>query len=279
MKLLNQIPDTELLSMVKTKAENERQLTLDVIELLREIQSRRLHLKRGFSSLHEYCVKELRYSDGAAFRRIKAMKLVEEMPEVKESIQSGSMNLSTASQLQSTFEAKVKDQKPMSKSEKIELVSLVQNQSRREVERTLAKLCPEVIQFHEKVRPIGESQVKVELVIEGDLFKKIEKLKALTSHKNKNLIQLLEDVVDQELKRRDPEQKKKPLTASPAKTILLCAGGEMAAKKVSAKPINNSKKWPKQTRYLSSTLKFREIKGAAHSRTLSPKENARANIS
>ena len=207
VKNLNQIPDCELLLIVKAKADAERNLTLDVIDLFREIQSRRLHLKRGFSSLHEFCVRELKYSDGAAFRRIKAMKLVEDIPEVIQSLQTGSLNLSTASQLQSAFETKAKDQKPMTREEKIELVSLVQNQSRREAERMIAKVCPETVRIQEKVRAINEFQVKVELVIGSQLYQKIEKLKALTSHKNKSLIELFENLVDQELKRKDPKLK------------------------------------------------------------------------
>lgn len=246
MKDLNQLADGELLSIVKTKAENERQLTLEVIELLREIQTRRLHLKRGYSSLHEFCVKELKYSDGSAFRRIKAMKLVEEMPEVGDSIQSGSLNLTIASQLQSAFERKAKEQAPLTTALKIELVNSVKNQSRREAERTIAKVCPEVIQIPEKIKAVNESQFKVELLIEGNLLRKFEKLKALTSHKNKNLVELLEDLVDQELKRRDPElktSKQKSTAASPAKTNMTVARAE------------ETSKCTRSTRWISSSVK------------------------
>src|SRR5690606_14635701 len=140
MKDLKEISDSQLLLMVKSKTETERQLTLEVIELLREIYRRRLHLKRGYPSLHEYCVKELKYSDGSAYRRIKAMKLTEEMPEAVQAIQSGSLNLTTASQLQSVFESKAKEKQPMTVEEKTELFAQVQNKSRREAERTIAKI-------------------------------------------------------------------------------------------------------------------------------------------
>jgi hypothetical protein len=93
---LKTIQDSELLTLTKAKAQKERSLTMEVIQLLQEIYDRRLHLKRGYPSLHQYCVKELRYSDGAAYRRIKAMKLTQDMPEVIKSIESGSLSLCTS---------------------------------------------------------------------------------------------------------------------------------------------------------------------------------------
>src|SRR5690606_13044895 len=62
-------------------------------------------LTRGYPSLHEFLVKELQYSDGAAHRRISAMRLVGDVPEAKESIASGALPLTTASQVQNFFHA------------------------------------------------------------------------------------------------------------------------------------------------------------------------------
>ncbi|MGE3974813.1 MAG: HNH endonuclease [Bdellovibrionales bacterium] len=204
---MKNIRDDELLSLIRSKVQTERNLTLEIIELLQEIRDRRLHLQRGYSSLHEFCVKELKYSDGAAYRRIKAMKLVEEMPEAIKSIESGSLSLTTASQLQNVFESKMKMQTPFTRVEKVELFQQVQNQSRQEVERTISKVCPDVVKTFEKVRPINDSQVKVELILDGKLYAKLEKLKKLTSHKNGNLVELIEHLADQELKKCDPGMK------------------------------------------------------------------------
>jgi hypothetical protein len=129
------------------------------------------------------------------------------MPEAAKSIESGSLNLTTASQLQNVFEIKAREKKPFTIQEKQKLFAQVQNQSRREVEQTLASLCPEAIQTTESVRAINQTQVRVELVINQELLSKIEKLKMPTSHKNKTLIELLEHLVDGELKRRDPAAK------------------------------------------------------------------------
>ncbi len=48
---------------------------------------------------------------------------------------------------------------------------------------------------------------KVNNKIYQELLEKLERLKALTSHENKNLKELLHDIVDEALLRKDPECK------------------------------------------------------------------------
>ncbi|MDE0151208.1 MAG: HNH endonuclease [Bdellovibrionales bacterium] len=103
LKLKN-LSNQKLLSQTKLLAQKERNITIQVIRHLSEIEFRKLHLKRGFSSLFDYTVKELGYSEGSAYRRIKAMKLCREVPETTAKLETGSLNLTTASQLQTFFE-------------------------------------------------------------------------------------------------------------------------------------------------------------------------------
>ena len=77
---------------------------LVVIDHLREIQKRRLYLRSGFSSLFDYAVRELGYSDAAAWRRIKAMRLCADVEGVRERLQNGTMTLNAAAQLQHAFD-------------------------------------------------------------------------------------------------------------------------------------------------------------------------------
>ncbi len=208
MTSTKKLNDQELLLRTKDRAQAERNLTLEVIELLTEVARRRLHLKSGFESLHQYCVKELKYSDGCAARRIKAMKLVESAPEVAKAIGTGALNLTSASQLQRVFEYKSKKREPFSRQEKLELINKVQNQSTRQVERIMAEVAPEAVATTEKVKPVGNGLTKLEIFVDDELLKKLERLKSLTSHKNKSFKNLIGSLVEQELKRIDPEQKK-----------------------------------------------------------------------
>ena len=64
---------------------------------------RGLALRRGFSSLFDYTVRELRFTDAAAQRRIQAMRLRRRHGWVRASLQSGELSMTAAAQLETTF--------------------------------------------------------------------------------------------------------------------------------------------------------------------------------
>ncbi len=101
---LSGLPDQVLLAHTRSLVLHEQALQLAVLDHLREIHARHLHLRLGFSSLFDYAVRELGYSEGAAWRRIKAMRLCSETAGTRERLQDGSLTLSAAAQLQNTFE-------------------------------------------------------------------------------------------------------------------------------------------------------------------------------
>jgi len=206
---IKSLANQALWDLTKTKVQAERNLTLEIIELLREIRLRRLHLEHGYESFHEYCVKELKYDDGSAHRRIKALDLVTEIPEITKCLESGTLSLTTASQVQNFFNGEAKKDNAYSKEEKLELLTNLESKSKREVEKTLATLNPETLNQTEKVKYVSETHLKVELVIDENLMQKIERLKNLTSHKNSSIKDLFESLVDDALKKKDPEHKQK----------------------------------------------------------------------
>ena len=101
---LSGLPDQVLLAHTRSLVLHEQALQLAVLDHLREIHARHLHLRLGFSSLFDYAVRELGYSEGAAWRRIKAMRLCSDTAGTRERLQDGSLTLSAAAQLQNTFD-------------------------------------------------------------------------------------------------------------------------------------------------------------------------------
>ena len=73
-----------------------------------EIEARGLYLERGFSSLFDYAVRELGYSDAAAARRIGATRLCADQPDAREGLRDGSLTLSAAAELQWAFDRQVR---------------------------------------------------------------------------------------------------------------------------------------------------------------------------
>ena len=108
---LKTLSNEQLLSQTKNLVQKERNINIQVLQHLQEIEKRKLYLERGFSSLFEYTVKELGYSHSAAYRRIKAMRLCRDIPQATSKIKTGNLNLTTASQLQTFFEKKKRKDK------------------------------------------------------------------------------------------------------------------------------------------------------------------------
>lgn len=112
--------------------------TVEVIRLIAKLESEKHFLRHGFSSLHRYLVKGLKYSDGAANRRIRAARLSLKKPEVYELLQRREVSLCTLSLI----------------LDEPEMLDEIRNRSKREVEELVAlKTCRDT-RIREKVVPV-----------------------------------------------------------------------------------------------------------------------------
>ena len=99
----SELGDQQLLEQTKRLAANQRCLEVHILDHLDEIDRRGLALRRGFSSLFDYAVRELRFTDASAQRRIQAMRLCRRHGWVRASLQSGELSMTAAAQLETTF--------------------------------------------------------------------------------------------------------------------------------------------------------------------------------
>ena len=105
------LSDRQLQQRLKELTAVEHQLEVVVIDHLRELERRRLYLSWGFSSLFDYATRELGYSEAAAWRRIKAMRLCGEVEGARERLQDGSLTLNSAALLQNAFDRQERKRK------------------------------------------------------------------------------------------------------------------------------------------------------------------------
>ena len=135
MTEITKLSDQALLSQTKLLAQKERNLHIQVLRHLREIESRRLYFSEGYASLFDYAVRSLGYSKGAAFRRINAMRLCRAEPAVEAKLKSGRLSLCAASQLQNFFEKKKREESRLKtglkKSSESALISQTSQSSQR----------------------------------------------------------------------------------------------------------------------------------------------------
>jgi hypothetical protein len=88
-----------LLEVTARAAADERRSTVELVELLSEIDARRLYLGQGCSSLFTYCTQVLRLSESAAYHRIEAARANRVFPLIADRLRDGSMTLTTVAML------------------------------------------------------------------------------------------------------------------------------------------------------------------------------------
>lgn len=203
---LQKISNDDLEKRLFEKSAEERKLTLEIIELLEEVDRRKLHLEKGYGSLIEYCIKELNYSESSAYRRISAMRIVREIPETKVAIEAGALNLVNVAKAQSFFRAEAQINKVYSKEDKTKILEKLKNKSSRDTEKMLLGISPENVP-KERIRELTPEHTQVNLVMSESLVQKLTKLKNLLSHTKTNFqyVELIEHMADMALKKLDPE--------------------------------------------------------------------------
>jgi 5-methylcytosine-specific restriction endonuclease McrA len=90
---LKGLSDDELLRSISLTVGNERRCLAQMVAHLAEVEERRLHLKIGCSSLFDYCRRRLGFSEGEAFRRLTASRLVRRFPMILRLLAEGDIHL------------------------------------------------------------------------------------------------------------------------------------------------------------------------------------------
>ncbi|MBI3563885.1 MAG: hypothetical protein HY079_01655 [Elusimicrobia bacterium] len=93
------LTDDELIFRTKALACIERASSCDLVEHLAEIDRRGLAPHKTGVSLFEFCVYQLRLSEDAAYRRIRAARAIKKFPPISVLFRDGKLSLETISQL------------------------------------------------------------------------------------------------------------------------------------------------------------------------------------
>ncbi len=233
------LSDRELLRETRNLVRHERHLQGAVIDHLSEIEARGLYLERGFSSLFDYAVRELGYSDAAAARRIGAMRLCADQPDAREGLRDGSLTLSAAAELQWAFDRQRRRGSisgtaaiapagtpapdsapavPLAPAEppplvldavgRQKLVEEAAGKSARQVRRMLVDLDPELAPPADRVRPLGDGRYELKATIDAECQQGLEQLRGLLSHVDPRMTmgQLVGRLVREALDRHDPSR-------------------------------------------------------------------------
>lgn len=208
-KRLQALNDAELLICTKKLVKREQELIAEVIEHLEEIEKRRLYSDLGYKSLYEYCTIELKYSQDQAYRRIQAMKITRQIPEVKEMISNGELSLTTLNVATSFMnEAKIDDVK-----KKAEFLNDCKNLTKTEVQDLIFEMknemdIPQDRPQKDQIVHINKNESRIHVTIQNELLEKIEKIKGLIAHKKRNmkLEELIELMADEMIRKLEKDK-------------------------------------------------------------------------
>jgi len=91
--VLSHVRDAVLLRDLAELVSRDRATTATLLAHIAEVDARRLYVPAGYSSMHAYCVDELRLSEDAAKRRIQAARAARQFPAIFHAIAEGRVHL------------------------------------------------------------------------------------------------------------------------------------------------------------------------------------------
>ena len=92
---IERLSDDALLAHLLTTTASHRRSTVEILMLLGEVETRKLHLQQGFTSLFLYCTDVLRFSEAEAYHRIQAARIIRRFPKTLKLLETGELTFTT----------------------------------------------------------------------------------------------------------------------------------------------------------------------------------------
>ena len=140
---LQTLSKSRLLAETARIARSEQRFTIKLLFHLNEISRRKVHLDMGYSSLWDYCTKELKYSPSGAGRRIAAARCIRRFPEVLAMLEAREINLCTLAMIEPILN---EDNAPS-------ILERIRGASHRAVQRLICEYRPPVA-LRDQIRPV-----------------------------------------------------------------------------------------------------------------------------
>lgn len=210
---------------IKNVLGTERGVVARFLGLLAKIEGEKEYAELGYSSLNEYCLKELGLCEGEAWNRICAARVAVKYPQVLELIAEGRVTLTAVRMITPV----------LGETGEVGLLEKICGKTTREVDRIVAgvrprKDCGERVtvkgkvveaaalvfgegcanravktEKRDKIAFVTEARVRVEFSAQEGLAAKIERAKVVA--KAGSIEEVLEKALEEYLERHDPARK------------------------------------------------------------------------
>ncbi|KYG63664.1 hypothetical protein AZI86_12605 [Bdellovibrio bacteriovorus] len=172
----------ELIQRIEKLVRTERKITHLVLLHINEIETRKLHLDMGYDGMYSYLTKGLGFSDGAAYRRLQSARLLNQVPEVAEKIEAGTLNLSQLTQVQKCLTEASQKGVVVSAYQATRILEKIENKNGFETLKTLAAEFDIPAQSFTKLTPQKDQSVRLEVTLSEQQFAELELARSLLSH-------------------------------------------------------------------------------------------------
>jgi hypothetical protein len=169
----------------------EKRITARILERLQLVSDQKLFLTYGYSSLFDYMVRGLGYSETTASFRLSCLRLIREIPEVAEKIEQGKLSYTAVARAHKVLRGR-------SSVEKRKVLKQIEGMTSRDTLFELSKYEEEKV-ITVKKRIVNE-KVRITIEFNREEYEKWEKLKALHSNKIHSDEDLLRYLLHKELK-------------------------------------------------------------------------------
>jgi len=204
---LSHLSDETLEKNLKKLVKDERKILAEILHHLREFEKRRLFCKHKLPSLFEYATKVLGYSEHEANNRIGAMRLMKEIPQIEEKIESGALTLSNLVHARTMFNKEKQASIHRTIEQKVEVLEKLEHCSKIKAEKVLQAESFLSPMLDLKAKGIDRTFFSDDEVLEPKLQRLFE-LKA-QSNPNMSLGDLINEMADECISRWDPVEKAK----------------------------------------------------------------------
>ena len=213
----------ELLGRFGKLVRTERKITHLILECIAEIDSRRLYLDKAYPSIYEFMVEEFGYSSSAALRRIESARLLRDVPELAEKIESGAINLSQLSKVQQAVRAvqKLEDRK-VDIAEKKELLSRIEYTTQQQTEVILCQALSLSVLVEDKQRMHRDESVTLTITFSKEQMDLLNQVQDLIAHAvpEKKWSEVMTYLAQKEIQRRTNVRPNKSKPFAPGSNAL-----------------------------------------------------------
>jgi len=274
--VLRKLSNIDLLQETKNLAKAETKIIAKMIDHLMEIDRRKLFCDLFYPSLYEYCRQELGLSDDQCYRRIRAMRMCQEIPATKEKLDKGELSLTNINLIDGLF----KDLASASfeiKLDKSAIIDSVCGKSKNECEQTIRNIKNEnnIKTRPKKSRVIKESadSFRLNISISKETLKKFEKIKGIFAHKKIDESEIMGKIMDAYLSEHEEQMKpKRAPKKAPTKAPKIKSNNE---NEVSHEVKTNEEPSSKRKSHSKNTTRFikKEVKDKVYKRAGGKCEN------